>query len=68
MKCLVQEEQVYYKRVVKVNGGYTLTVISFDDLVVDCGSEEAAIGWTLLQGVTEISHKEYQMLLYVAHA
>jgi|11_taG_2_1085331.scaffolds.fasta_scaffold01753_5 hypothetical protein len=67
MKCLVLQE-VYYKRVVKVNGGYSLTVISFDKLVIDCGSEKAAIGWTNLNGVTEITHKEYEMLLYVAHA
>ena len=68
MECLVQTGQKYYKRVSKVNGGFKLTIIRFDDLVVDCGSEKAAIGWTLLEGVTEITHKEYELLLYVAHA
>lgn len=68
MECLVQTGQKYYKRVSKVNGGFKLTIISFDDLVVDCGSLKAAIGWTNFKGVTEISHKEYELLLYVAHA
>lgn len=68
MKCLVANKKKYYKRVVRVNGGFKLSIKSFDKLVIDCGSEKAAIGWTLLEGVTEISHKEYELLLYVAHA